>query len=440
MPEKYFEAAVRAAARLGVKDVEVHYQGGSEALTRFANNAIHQNVAELSQALSVRLVIGQRSARASTNRLDADGIERCVAEAVALTRAMADDDELLGLADPATITAVDRYDPDTANCSPETRARGVASAIRQASGFTSAGIYSTDASTEAIFNTRGVRAMHRETMARFSITTMGGDSSGWAKASAVRCTDLDPAALAATAASKARLSAKPREIAAGEYTVILEPAAVLDFIGQIMPAFSATAIADQRSFLTGRLHEVLFNEAINITDDVFHPQQSGAPFDGEGVPRQRLEMVKNGKPMAIAQSRASARKAGVAPTGHGHELPNDTGEAPENIVIAGGSATIDEMIASTAKGILVSRLWYIREVDPYETIMTGMTRDGTFLIEDGQITAGLRNFRFNQSIIEALCNVEMLGPSVRTSGEEMFDMVVPAMKVRGFGFTEVTRF
>jgi PmbA protein len=438
---EYFEAAVRAAAKLGIKDVEVHYRGGSESLTRFANNAIHQNVAETSQALSVRLLIGQKSARASTNHLDADGIARCVAEAAALTKSMADDEELLPLANPAEITPVDRYDPATAKCSPETRARGVAAAIRAVGGsLTAAGIYSTEDLTEAVFNTRGIRAEHRETMARFSITAMGGDSSGWAKASSVRCADLYPAALAAAAARKARLSANPRQVEPGAYTVILEPAAVLDFIGQIMPGFSATAIADQRSFLTERLGTKLFDEQISMSDDVFHPLQSGAPFDGEGLPREALALARNGVPREIAYSRAAARKAGVAPTGHGHELPNDTGEAPENIVIHGGSATVDGMIASTSRGILVSRLWYIREVDPYETIMTGMTRDGTFLIEDGQVVAGLRNFRFNQSVIEALSNVEMIGEAVRTSGEEMFDMVVPAMKVRGFGFSEVTRF
>jgi predicted Zn-dependent protease len=133
-------------------------------------------------------------------------------------------------------------------------------------------------------------------------------------------------------------------------------------------------------------------------------------------------------------------KAGVEPTGHGFPLPNEVGEAPLNIVIAGGSTSSEEMIASTERGVLVTRLWYIREVDPYEKIMTGMTRDGTFLIENGRVSRGLRNFRFNQGIIELLNNVEALSPSVRASGEEAFDMVVPAMKIRGFNFTEVTRF
>jgi len=138
--------------------------------------------------------------------------------------------------------------------------------------------------------------------------------------------------------------------------------------------------------------------------------------------------------------RASARRAGVDPTGHGLPVPNEMGELPVNIVIAGGSESIGEMIASTARGILVTRLWYIREVDPFAKIMTGMTRDGTFLIEDGRLTCGVRNFRFNQGLIDLLNNVEALSPTVRASGEEAFDMVTPSMKVRDFHFTEVTRF
>jgi PmbA protein len=158
------------------------------------------------------------------------------------------------------------------------------------------------------------------------------------------------------------------------------------------------------------------------------------------VPRRKLTLVDAGVPRDLAYARSSARKAGVEPTGHGFPLPNEVGEAPLNIVIAGGSTSTDEMIASTERGVLVTRLWYIREVDPYEKIMTGMTRDGTFLIENGRVSRGLRNFRFNQGIIELLNSVEALSPSVRASGEEIFDMVVPAMKVRGFNFTEVTRF
>jgi predicted Zn-dependent protease len=285
-----------------------------------------------------------------------------------------------------------------------------------------------------------VAALHGETMAQFSITAMAEDSSGWAKASAVACGQINAVELARSAGAKARLSRDPRQMEPGRYTVILEPAAVLDLVGQMFGDFSGTALDDQRSFLTDRLGKKLFGENIHITDDVAHPLQAGVPFDGEGLRRRKLTLVDAGVPREVAYSRSSARKAGVQPTGHGFPVPNEIGEAPMNIVIAGGSTSIEEMIASTGRGILVTRFWYIREVDPFAKIMTGMTRDGTFLIEDGRLICGLRNFRFNQGLIELLNSVEALSPAVRASGEETFDMVVPAMKVRDFNFTEVTRF
>jgi predicted Zn-dependent protease len=277
-------------------------------------------------------------------------------------------------------------------------------------------------------------------MAHFSVTAMAADSSGWAKASACDVADLDPVRLASSAANKAMVSASPVEWEPGRYTVILEPAAVLDLVGQMFMDFSATALTDGRSFLTDRIGKQIFGENVAIVDDVYDPLQAGAPFDGEGVARQRVALVENGVVRDIAYSRQAAHRDGKQPTGHGFPLPNEIGEAPMNVVIAGGQNTVDEMIASTDRGILVTRLWYIREVDPYEKIMTGMTRDGTFRIENGQVAGGLRNFRFNQGLVELLKNVEALGPAVRASGEETFDAVVPAMKVRDFNFTEVTRF
>jgi predicted Zn-dependent protease len=251
---------------------------------------------------------------------------------------------------------------------------------------------------------------------------------------------LTPLDFARIAARKAADSRAPAEIAPGRYTVVLEPSAVLDLVGQLFGDFSATALRDERSFLTGRLGEKIFGENISIFDDVCHPLQSGTAFDGEGVPRQRVALVEKGVVRNVVYSRQAAVQSGAKPTGHGFPLPNEYGEAPMNIVIAGGDTSVDEMIASTERGILVTRLWYIREVDPYQKIMTGMTRDGTFLIENGKVTSGLKNFRFNQNLIELLSNVEALSPAVRASGEEAFDMVVPAMKLRDFNFTEVTRF
>jgi len=326
--------------------------------------------------------------------------------------------------------------------SPTERAQAVAEAIRivESAAQTAAGIYSTSEGVFALLNSQGVFAYYPETMANVSITAMAADSSGWAKGSACSHSDLDPAAMARSAAAKANASCDPVELPPGAYTVILEPAAVLDLAGQMFGDFSATAISDGRSFLRDRIGEKLFGDNITIYDDAYHPLQAGAPFDGEGVPRRKLTLVDRGVVRDVAFCRQAAHAAGVEPTGHGFPLPNEVGEAPMNIAIAGGATPLEDMIASTARGILVTRFWYIREVDPYEKIMTGMTRDGTFLIDDGRIARGVRNFRFNQALPEMLSNVEALSPAVRASGEEAFDMVVPAMKIRDFHFTEVTRF
>ncbi|HLK51387.1 MAG TPA: TldD/PmbA family protein [Bryobacteraceae bacterium] len=442
LPAAIFEQVLTEARGLGVQDIEAIVAGGSHALTRFANNTIHQNVAERTAHLSVRALIDGRTARASTNRLDGAGIRDVVEQAVAITKLTEPDPDRLPLAGPIECAPLDRFDERTAFVSPQERARAVAEAIQcvEAAGQTAAGIYSTDLSTFSLLNSRGVSVSYTETLARFSITAMASDSSGWAKASACRVRDLQPAELARQAAQKAAASRAPSELAPGRYTVILEPAAVLDLVGQMFGDFSSTAIRDGRSFLNDRIGRKLFGANITIADDARHPLQSGAAFDGEGVPRQRLALVEHGVVREIAYSRQAAVQAGVLPTGHGFPLPNEIGEAPMNIVIAGGAASVEQMIASTERGILVTRLWYIREVDPYEKIFTGMTRDGTFLIENGAVIAGVRNFRFNQSLIELLSNVEALGPAVRASGEETFDMVVPAMKAHGFNFTEVTRF
>ena len=233
--------------------------------------------------------------------------------------------------------------------------------------------------------------------------------------------------------------------------MILEPAAVLDIVGFMFWDFGGQAILDERSFLNNRIGTQLFGENVNIVDDVAHPLQSGAPFDGEGMRRQRVSLVENGIVKRVVYARGTAErmkksaalKVGpIAPTGHGFPLPNEMGEMPSNIVLSAPSQpqTLEQMISSTDRGILVTRLWYIREVDPYEKILTGMTRDGTFLIENGKVRAGVRNFRFNESLIHMLSNVEAMGAPARASGEESFDMVVPAMKVRDFNFTEVTKF
>ena len=443
-------------------EVEVLFYSGQSALTRFANNVIHQNVAEANDGVSVRTSFGGRTARASTNKLDDDSLKRVVRASEDLAKVQHPDPDLLPMPDPqerdrvshdAFAAPPSRYFAETAAITPGLRAEGVGKivAVADRHKLTTAGIFSNSEFVEGIFNSRGLSDWHTQTSAVISITMLAGDSSGWQKANSPDVRNLDPLALAETAARKAIDLAAPREIASGKYTVILEPAAVLDIVGFMFWDFGGQAILDERSFLNNRIGTQLFGENVNIVDDVAHPLQSGAPFDGEGMRRQRVSLVENGIVKRVVYARGTAErmkksaalKVGpIAPTGHGFPLPNEMGEMPSNIVLSAPSQpqTLEQMISSTDRGILVTRLWYIREVDPYEKILTGMTRDGTFLIENGKVRAGVRNFRFNESLIHMLSNVEAMGAPVRASGEESFDMVVPAMKVRDFNFTEVTKF
>jgi predicted Zn-dependent protease len=452
-------------------EVEVLFSGGKFALTRFANNTIHQNVAEENYAVSVRTAFGGRTARASTNKFDDESLRRVVAASEELARVQHPDPDLLPMPDAreaagstdqnltggapvATRTFPSRYFAETAAITPELRADGVKKivGVAQKHDLTTAGIYSSGESIDGIFNSCGLSQWHTQTSAEISITMLAADSSGWQKANSPNVATLDPLALAEIAARKAVDSACPREIPAGKYTVILEPAAVLDIVGFMFWDFAGMAILDQRSFLNGRIGSKLFGDNITVWDDVSHPLQTGSPFDGEGVRRERLVLVENGivKRLVYARATAAGMKrseykdtAGpIEATGHGFALPNEMGELPQNIVFAAreNPQTVEQMIASTERGVLVTRLWYIREVEPFEKMLTGMTRDGTFYLENGRVQHGVRNFRFNESLIHMLANVEAMSVPVRASGEESFDMVVPAMKVRDFNFTEVTKF
>jgi PmbA protein len=343
---------------------------------------------------------------------------------------------------PQKYAKVSRYFENTAHATPADRARAVARVADMAekNNQTAAGIFTTGLTQSALANTNGLFASHRQTRAEFSVTILEPDSSGWAKANSPDLSRIDPMALAKSASEKSAASRKPGEAAPGKWTVILEPAAVLDLVGFLFYDFAGTAIADQRSCFNKRMGKRVMGENITLHDDVYHPLQSGIHFDGEGIPRQKVLLVDKGVPSNLVYAHATAKRMKAKPTGHGFSLPNEYGEAPMNLVFSGGDSSVDEMVRSTDRGVLVTRLWYIREVDPYEKVLTGMTRDGTFLVQDGRVAGGIRNFRFNQSILEMLSNVELLGPAVRAAGEESFEMVVPPMKVRDFHFSEVTKF
>jgi PmbA protein len=424
------------------EETEVEISSTTDALTRFANNTIHQNVAEHTLQISVRAVVDGRTARAASNKTDDDSLRRVAAVAARLAKNQPEDPGLLPMLGPQKYQKSPRFFTATADATPQDRARAVTRVCKMAekNKQTAAGIFSTGDVQSVLANSKGLFARNQETDAEFSVTILEPSSSGWAKANSPDVREIHPDMLAAGASRKSAESRSPRDLPPGHYTTILEPSAVLDLVGFLFYDFAGTAVLDKRSCFNDRMGKKMFGDNITIWDDVYHPLQAGAPYDGEGFPRQKVLLVDRGVPKNLVYARSTAKKMKKKPTGHGFALPNEYGEAPMNLVFTGGDKSVDDMIRSTERGILVTRMWYIREVDPYAKILTGMTRDGTFLVENGRVAGGIRNFRFNQNILEMLSNVEMLGPAVRAAGEESFEMVVPAMKVRDFHFSEVTKF
>jgi PmbA protein len=433
---------LRLAKQRGVLETEVHIDETIQALTRFANNTIHQHVAEHGVAVSIRTAVDGRTARVTTNRVDEDALRAAIDDCLSLAEHQPKDAKLLPMIGKQNYRRVRHFFPATAALTAQDRARAVKRACEFAEkqGQVAAGIFSSGQQQSVLVNSRGLAAAYRQTHATFSITMQQGSAASWAKGNSGDVRQFDPAKLTQTARENAARAQNPTELQPGRFTVILQPAAVLDLVGFLFYDFAATAVADQRSCFSGRVGKAILGKNITITDDVYHPQQLGAPFDGEGVPRQKVALVERGVVQGLVYSRRSAKHDGTKPTGHGFPLPNEYGEAPMNLVIDGGRKPVEEMVASTERGLLVTRLWYIREIDPYEKIMTGMTRDGLYLIENGKIAGAAKNFRFNQSILEMLRNVEELGPACRATGEEAFEMVVPPMKIREFHFSEATKF
>lgn len=433
-----------AHAKGRTQGTEVTIQSAEQSSSRFALNGMTQNQVRSTTEVSVRVLKNGRQVRLSTDNLNPAAVRRLVDDAVTAAAFLQPDPGVLPLAGKGRrkITPVKRFDRSTANMSAMDRAGAVRLIIEEASraNLTSAGELATGTVATAIGNTGGLYAYHAQTEAHCSITMSGGDSTGWSKAQSPRFGGLNVQELARRAADKAARNVDPVEVPPGKYTVILEPSAVLDLLAWLWSDFAGTSYQDQLSCFLNKVGTQVFGKNITIYDDVYHPLQSGAPFDGEGQSRQALTLVENGVIRNLVYGRRSARKANVESTGHGLAEPNTDGEAPVNIVIAGGDSSIEQMIAGADRAILLTRVWYVREVDQARKIVTGMTRDGTFLVENGRITRAVRNLRFNQSLIDMLNNVVALGPSLRTAGEEGEPDVVPSMMVEGFNFAATTTF
>ncbi len=437
----------RAISHAGdrVDGIEVTILGVRVGTSRFALNSMTQNQAQTRLSLAVRVLLPGRQARLETDNLSAAGIAIVVDNAISAAKILARDPDVLPLSSrrkSADYGKVKRFNKETAGMTPRARAAEIKTIISEAlaKDLQAAGIFAAGDWVLAIGNSAGVFVFHEQSSAECSVTMETQTSSGWGKADGHDLKQLEVRVLTAGAINAALKSTDPIEIPAGRYTVILPPSAVLDLLAFLWGDFAATSHKDKISSLVGKVGKKVFGGNITIRDDFAHPLQDGPPFDWEGMPRQALTLVENGILKNLVYGRRSAKYFGVESTGHALPEPSPVGEAATNIVLAGGTSSLAEMIATSEHGILLSRVWYVRMVDPGIVLLTGMTRDGTFLVENGKVVGGVRNLRFNVSIIEMLNNVLALGPAVRAAGEEGAPNVVPAMKVANFHFTSTTKF
>lgn len=410
------------------------------SLTRFAESFIHQNVQEENIRFTIRAVVNKQSGCATTNRTDPAGLRAAAQSASRAARHSAPNPEFRSLAAPKAITPADGFVQATADSTPEARADAVAQIIREATaiGAVASGSLSTSFGNFAVANSLGIRTV--EPWTRGKLVTViadssAGDASGYAEWRGKDISEMDPLQAGQIAAQKCAASRGQQTIPPGQYIVVLEEPAVadlLDFLAYL--GLGATSYQEGRSFMCGQLGKKIVTESISLWDDGHDPRQLPMAFDYEGVPKQKVMLIQNGIAQGVVYDSYTAGKEGKESTGHALPATSTFGPFPMNLCLAPGTATKEEMIDSTERGIFITRFHYTNVISPRETIITGMTRDGTFLIENGKITRPIYKLRFTENIIEALKRVEMLGREVKLSGEYT-ESLVPALKIDAFTFT-----
>lgn len=440
------ELLLRALQTLG-PDVEAdaYLVAGDSALTRFANNQIHQNVAETGAHVTVRAVLGKRTGQATTNDLSPAGLERAARSALAFARIQPEVPDFPGLPAPAPIAGVQAFDEAVAACTPAQRAQAIGALCARAAAqdLTAAGAFETAVVEQAVVSTRGVRAYEAGTRADFQTVIMGADSSGWAHATTWRLDDLDPAALGEEALNTAIQARGPRPIEPGTYPVVLGPDAVQDVVSWIASGASAQDIQEGRSWMNGREGQVLMSPAVSIWDDGHDPRGVPTAFDGEGMPKQRVDIVRAGAVGdAVYDTLTAAREPGRHTTGHALPplSPQMRHYSPQalNVHMAAGDAGLPDLLAAAGRGVYVTRFWYTRVVHPRDVTITGLTRDGTFWIEDGALAYPVQILRFTQAYLPALAHVLAAGRVLRTGSEGWGTVTVPAVALEQFTFTGVS--
>jgi predicted Zn-dependent protease len=417
-----------------------------ESLTRFANNYVHQNVTERNVQITVRAVLGTKIGIAVSNDVRADSLRNLVSRAYDAARLQPDNPEFHGLPRPQAITPVEAFDPAVAECTPEERAVTVGAICQAASlaGCSAAGSMTTSSLSIGVANSKGIFAEHRSTLADASTVIMGTNSSGWAQRTGWQLTAIDPKALAEEALGKVRMGVDPIDFEPGEYTVILDPYATADIVEMLaFDGMGALSVQEGRSWMNGRLGQRVMADSVSIIDDGLNTSGMPWPFDFEGVPKKVVPIVSHGVALTpVYDSFTAGREPEKQSTGHATP-PSPQGRfgpAPMNLFLRPGTTSLDAMIKSTRLGIYITRFWYTRTVHPRDAVVTGMTRDGTFVIRDGEIARPAKSLRFTQSYVEALKYTEAIGTTVRSLRSGFGGATsAPALKLARFRFTSSTK-
>lgn len=410
---------------------EVNLSGSESGNIRYARNTVSTAGHRSNQNLVVQSNYGKKYATATIDEFDDESLKKVVQRSEELAKISPENPEFMGILGPQTYDESVTHIDATANITPDYRAQVANSSIEPAAAkdVTAAGFLNDSAGFSAMMNSKGLFAYNKSTNIDFTVTMRSNDGtgSGWVTRDYNDVTKFDAAEASKVAIDKALMSREAKAIEPGKYTVILEPAASIGLLGNMGGALNARTADEGRSFMSKegggtKLGQKIVDERVNIWSDPLHPDVPTGTWNGEGMPLKKTSWIENGVVKNLAYDRFWAQEKGV-----------DAVPFPPNIIMEGGTASLEDLIKDTKKGILVTRLWYIRGVDPQTLLFTGLTRDGTFYIENGQIKHPVKNFRFNESPIIMLNNLETLGQQVRIDGN-----LIPYMKVRDFTFTSLS--
>ncbi|MFW6304618.1 MAG: TldD/PmbA family protein [Candidatus Saliniplasma sp.] len=451
--EELKRSARKVLDKVEVDEVEVLIHRKDKALTRYANSKIHQNVGQKDFDVSIRAVLGKKIGSVSTNSVDEKSLIDALRSAENIAKHQKEDPDFIGLPEPKEDRSdKENYFEETASFTPDDRAEKVKEIIHYAGekGVDRMyGAFETETIEVLVANTNGIMKSSRMSKANLTATAIADwdndQGFGWSEQCSANVNDIDHMKVARTAVEKGLNNMDTKSIEPGEYNVVLEPLAVNTMLMYLaMMGMSAKKVQEKRSFMNGKFGEKIMDERVNIFDDAMHDEMIGFPFDYEGVPKQRVDMVKDGiaKDVVYDSYTAGRDEEDRESTGHALPMPNPMSPAPLNLMMGTGDASVQEMIDDTENGILVTRFNYCRPVHPVKGILTGLTRDGTWKIENGEVTEPLKNLRFTQNLLDAFSDVELIGKEriLFSLGYYPGYTCVPAMKIPEFNFTGTTEF